>query len=681
MSIDARRLLDRFPAIYRIRDAEMAEAAGTERGPLEELLTLFAEQISMVEENLEQLYDDLFIETCADWVVPYIGDLIGYRGLHGTVPEVASPRAEVGHTMALRRRKGTAMVLEQLARDVTGWDARAVEFFQHLATTQYMNHTRLHNRVWADLRDGDELEWVGTAFDAVPRSVDVRRIQNGRGRFNIPEVGIFLWRIRPYSRTAAPAHRVGPGRYRASPLNHDVALYGLPRVEEEVSHLAEPLNVPLPLSRRWLARHPDLYYGKQADGASPSLLLQVEGTVIEAEAVDICDLSGGDADWAHTPRPEGRYAIDPHLGRIALPPDASDTAEVVLTWHEGFSADLGGGEYERGEVSPDVRVPEDHSTLAAALASLPGGGVVVITDNGVYAEDLDIQVDANRTVEIRAANGRRPTLVLTSPMEVTGGEGGRVALSGLLLAGAGVLVPASPDNAVSRLDLVHSTLVPGLSLTPEGEPEHPDAPSLVVEVPGVRVEVERSILGPARFHERSELRASDSVVDATRVTGVAVAAADGVSAGGRLHLDGCTLIGKVHVREVDTVSDSILLALAEAGDPDWPVAIRTERRQTGCVRFSFLSFDSVVPRRYHCQPDSLEASRRVGPRFRSLRYGTPAYCRLTASTPDLIRRGAEDESEMGVFHHLYGPQRETNLRVRLSEYLRVGLQAGIFYES
>ena len=60
---------------------------------------------------------------CADWVVPYIGDLIGYQSLHQSVPGIASPRAEVAHTIALRRRKGTATVLEQLARDVTGWDA------------------------------------------------------------------------------------------------------------------------------------------------------------------------------------------------------------------------------------------------------------------------------------------------------------------------------------------------------------------------------------------------------------------------------------------------------------------------------------------------------------------------------------------------------------------------------
>jgi len=681
MSTTAQKLLDRFPAIYRIRDAELARAAGTDRGPLEELLTLFAEQISVVEENMEELYDDLFIETCNEWVVPYIGDLIGYRGLHGTVPSVASPRAEVAHTIALRRRKGTATVLEQLARDVTGWDARAVEFFQHLATTQYMNHVRPHNRVWADIRDGGSMDWIGSAFDSLARTADVRRIESGRGRFNIPDVGIFLWRIQPHSRTGVPAHRVGPGQYRASPLNHDLPLYGVPRVEEEITHLAEPLNVPLPLSRRWLETHLDLYYGDQADGTRPSILLQVDGSDIEAHALDICDLSGDDAGWAHTPRPAGRYAIDPHLGRIALPPEIADTADVRVTWHEGFSANLGGGEYERGEGMADVRVPDDQATLGDALASLSGEGIVLITDNGVYAEDPHIDVNGGSTVEIRAANGRRPTLMRSTPLEITGEAGARVELNGLLLAGAGIVVPADGDNALASLTLSHCTLVPGLRLTPDGEPVDPSQPSLQVAGAGVEVTVTRSILGPTRLHERSELRAFDSILDATTALGVAVAHPDGTSAGGRLHLEGCTVLGKIHVREVDTVSNSILLARIEEGDPDWPVAVRTERRQVGCIRFSYLPFDSVVPRRYHCQPDSLEASRRTGPRFRSLRYGTPAYCQLTASTPDSIRRGAEDESEMGVFHHLYGPQRETNLRVRLREYLRAGLQAGIFYES
>ena len=41
--------------------------------------------------------------------------------------------------------------------------------------------------------------------------------------------------------------------------------------------------------------------------------------------------------------------------------------------------------------------------------------------------------------------------------------------------------------------------------------------------------------------------------------------------------------------------------------------------------------------------------------------------------------GAEDGSEMGAFCVLKQAQRESNLRLRLDEYLPVGLEAGIIY--
>src|SRR5262245_31552020 len=69
------RLYNLLPAIHRIRDAE--------RGyPLRALLAVIAEQVNIVEADISRLYDNWFIETCADWVVPYIGDLVGYRIAH-----------------------------------------------------------------------------------------------------------------------------------------------------------------------------------------------------------------------------------------------------------------------------------------------------------------------------------------------------------------------------------------------------------------------------------------------------------------------------------------------------------------------------------------------------------------------------------------------------------------------
>jgi hypothetical protein len=66
------RLYDLLPAIYRLRDAEQGY-------PLKALLRVIAEQVDVVEDDIRQLYDNWFIETAQDWVVPYLGDLIGYQ--------------------------------------------------------------------------------------------------------------------------------------------------------------------------------------------------------------------------------------------------------------------------------------------------------------------------------------------------------------------------------------------------------------------------------------------------------------------------------------------------------------------------------------------------------------------------------------------------------------------------
>ncbi len=149
MSDTRDRLYELLPVVYRQRDAEQGR-------PLQELLRVIAEQVDVVESDIAQLYENWFIETCQEWVVPYIGDLIGYRIVHeaGEPGEVTTlqgklrnkiliPRREVANTIRYRRRKGTLALLELLANDVAGWPARAVEFYTLLGLTQAINHLRL----------------------------------------------------------------------------------------------------------------------------------------------------------------------------------------------------------------------------------------------------------------------------------------------------------------------------------------------------------------------------------------------------------------------------------------------------------------------------------------------------------------------------------------------------------
>lgn len=694
MSAQKPDLMKWLPAVHRLRDAEGD-------GVLRELLDVIGTQVGVLEEDLEQFYDDLFIETCADWVVPYIGDLIGYRSLHAFAPDAGSPRAEVANTIAYRRRKGTAAMLEQLARDVTGRPARVVEFFQRLATTQHMNHVRPAVHLTPDLRRWETIESPDGPFDPMARSVDTRRIATGEGRHNIPNIGVFIWRLLALSRTATPAVEVDSRRFRFSALGMDQPLFTRPETEPTITHLAGPLNVPQPIGRRRMFERPENYY---AEGKS----VLIEGVALED--VMVCDLSDHAGGWAHTPPPAGRVAIDPVLGRLAFGDPQTEPPRV--TWHRGFGMQLGGGEYERADTfvlpaQPFHAITATDSLQDAIDNRVPGEPLQFI-DNARHEGALKVDLQPGERFELRAANGRRPVLVLNGDLEIEGGdEESEVTLSGLLIQGGRVRVTGSPR----RVRLVHCTLVPGVSVDGNGAPQQPDEPALIVEEGGVAIELDHCVTGAIRWHDLSRLELSDCIVDATRIDGVALAGPGSVPAGspappaGTLRMEETTVVGKVRVAIMELVSNSILLALTTAGD-GWPAPVIAGRRQTGCVRFSFVPAESRTPRRYRCQPD-LEIQRRVQaaerealdknqslsaaqrealrneviawmkPAFTSTRFGDPDYGRLRSRSPVEIREGADDESEMGAFHDLFEPQRFTNLRIRLEEYLRFGLEAGV----
>jgi hypothetical protein len=753
VSTQGQKLFDLLPALYRLKDAQLnllspEESAQLQilqnthppltveqqqqldqllpksRGPLQSLLMLIEEQFAVMADDLNQLYDDQFIETCAPWVIPYIGDLIGYQLVHGIAPAVASPRAEVANTISLRRRKGTVLVLEQLARDVTGWGAHAVEFFKVLAVTQYMKHLRPHNHYAPNLRRWPVAEYMDTAFDTTAHTVDVHRIAVKRGRYNIQNIGIFLWSLNAYSLSKLPLTAVdGSGKFfRFSPLGRDVPLFNNPVSQgSEVTAGAQPANVPAVLRRRVFCQDIQSGVGAVYYGLGKSLALYLNGTLLNPFQIQVCDLSGNDGDWANIPASGSPYAVcvDPELGRIALanavepvPSAGSATTQLQASFYYGFNADMGGGEYSRSDSFavpqeipvipfPDSSQPPGYSlqdalNLAASSVGENQQIAVEIADSGVYplngSPALQINVPAGATIELRGQDLQRPTIILGGEISVTGGAESAFNLNGLVIAysssllGAGlppalVHVPNGGTNQLSQLGLTHCTLVPGWALTPAGEPQQAASglPTLLAQSSSLEITIQKSIVGGLQVSPESSANLSDSILDACNPTGVAYANTDGSSGGGSLTLQYCTVIGKIHATLFALVSESIVWAGLAASD-SWTAPVLADRKQQGCVRFSYLPAGSVVPRQFECvgiDPGAGTAQ----PLFYSLRYGDAGYGKLRSSTDSSIRQGAEDGGEMGAFHFVLAPLRENDLGVRLQEYLPVGFEFGIFYQN
>src|SRR5262249_6895812 len=130
------RLYKLLPSIYRQRDADLGE-------PLRALLSVVEAELRAVEADIDALYENWFIETCDEWVVPYIADLLGIGDLRDPQRAVYSQRAGVARELGYQRRRGRPDTLQQIAQDVSGWVVRIVEYSALLSRAQHIQHPRL----------------------------------------------------------------------------------------------------------------------------------------------------------------------------------------------------------------------------------------------------------------------------------------------------------------------------------------------------------------------------------------------------------------------------------------------------------------------------------------------------------------------------------------------------------
>ncbi len=762
-------LYELIPVVYRQRDA-------AEGYPLKALLQVINEQVTLVEEDIEQLYENWFVETAVNWAIPYIGELIGYEPVReaGRLGESNSqedqkrnqilvPRREVTNTIRYRRRKGTLALLEMLAQDVAGWPARAVEFFRQITTFQSVNHIRPDAYKTIDVRQHNKMVDIGTPFDKSSHTIDVRRINstNLPGKFNLKNVGVFVWRLRAYPVTMMSPYLledVGTHSFNFSILGNDSQLFTKPEKELSTMTIANELNVPSSISRRAFYENMAAYYG---DGKSIGIYRENPDTkiweIIPVSQIIPADLSG----WQYEP-PSGFVALDPELGRFALSPLDRFDNELRVIYHYGFSGDVGGGEYGRiltnpigatmyyivpgiEDDKPNRRFARISDALKQWQEDQPSNAIIELTENEVYADQLHIKLAENQSLQIRAANHIRPAIRLldfrasrSDALRVDGAPGSRFAVDGLLISGRGIMV----TGEVSDVTIRHSTLVPGWTLTTNCEPNRPAESSLILHNTNACVTVQRSILGSIQVKQDEVatdpilITLEDSILDATDEEFSALDAAGWPLAHAILTIKNSTIIGQVLTHAIELGENSIFLGNIEVG-----------RSQIGCLRFCYVPPGSRTPRQYNCQPNfklikaninrefnnaQLELTNafnadlkkinanedlsetdktaaiadkesqfeldlnqlkaqfklkeileplRIKPRLNSLRYGTATYCQLSDDCAPEIKRGAEDESEMGVFYHLYQPQREANLTVRLKEYTPAGMDVGIIYAS
>ena len=284
-------LYRQLPRIVRKRDGELG-------GPLQSLLHVIGEQAGHVEQSIDQLYNDLFVETSQAWTVPYIGQLMDVAPSvsHPADGEpetrvaarhaIVAPRRQVADAARHYRRKGSLSVLEDLAASTAGWPARAVEFQNLVLATMKPGDESAPPPTTLDLRKKEQVDYLDTPFDQAGHTIDLRDFDAGRraGRMHHRNVGLFVWLIPSRSMTgvAATCHGTWPWTvtddqgnqkqdsftiYSFDPTGAASQLFVSPVPERVETDIASPGHVPTPLTISMLTDpgNPDCasceYYG------------------------------------------------------------------------------------------------------------------------------------------------------------------------------------------------------------------------------------------------------------------------------------------------------------------------------------------------------------------------------------------------------------------------------------
>src|SRR5271166_3055574 len=98
-----------LPAIYRTLDTDVFNS----NGPLREMVNRIGAQAAILRRSIDRLWEDQSIESCDDWVISYIGDVLATNLVASL--DARGQRLDVAKTIYYRRRKGTLGILEEIA--------------------------------------------------------------------------------------------------------------------------------------------------------------------------------------------------------------------------------------------------------------------------------------------------------------------------------------------------------------------------------------------------------------------------------------------------------------------------------------------------------------------------------------------------------------------------------------
>jgi hypothetical protein len=191
-----------LPAIYQEYDTKK------ENNVLQEFLKIIASQAAAIRHDIDGLLNNFFINSCEEWVIPYIADLIAAR----VVPNSSYSRLDVQNAIRWRKLKGTQTGLVDLIRNTINRNANVKEAFRYCSSTSHLAFKKsdvVVNKphIFVNLHDQNALNDIDTENDITPHTIDVREPTQSSGWYNIKNILLFMPQLNTYHISQVQAER------------------------------------------------------------------------------------------------------------------------------------------------------------------------------------------------------------------------------------------------------------------------------------------------------------------------------------------------------------------------------------------------------------------------------------------------------------------------------------------
>jgi hypothetical protein len=731
----AEKLWETIPSIYRHEDG-LAE----EPGVLRAIVQVIARQAAILRRSQDSLWDDQFIELCNEWAVPYIGDLVATRLL--SEKNKRGRRIDVAKTIYYRRRKGTPRILEELISDISEWEGKMVEQFQKLARSRHGLDAKPQTLAgkysgtlpggWADLRNQRASELTDGPFEEFFHTPDMRRHRGLHGRYAIPKLAFYLYRLKAYQAINITPFSLGDGlRFGFDPSGRDIPLFSKSSASSNwdewrsstEAELAEPIPCRLLGHSTYLITEAIIQQLIALPAAlslpAANELRKIAGLVFKSESSLMYMIESfankSEIKAAAILLPLLSSSLMSDCGKSVLLPDAKTVLSKPLDENSivvGFEA-------------PANTVFTTEKIGAANLDPWPAA----------INKELAIDAEKGRLMFLNAPAARQGIYIayhygFSAPVGAGSYERSWIAKSipGIIKSGGGEILPAEFDNngitqindsktygpVANKILIVNMVLqsankqrpylcnetnwilssganlnsnitLDGLWIGAKGNFAaevilRGDFECVVIRNcsfdPGGSINIKGETLHPAKLIIEGRVESlciESSIMGPVLIRGNGYVEELAISDSIIQSVDaGVKAIEvKTGITHVDrsTIFGMVDVHRLEASEALITGLVNVTDTQNGCFRFSAAQAISRLPRPF----ESFLFKEDTNHWFTSRRFGDPGYAQLSDTVPANVMSGAENGSEMGAFSNLLNPIKFDGLKAKIDEYMPFGL--------